>query len=98
MYKRGVFRLGIKHDVCECVYSCAYAKLGTRRNREIFSIYAQIQFGTNARGDYKYQFSRNIQRDIQLRHAQNRQRAARELRAEFIKFTAPFPWRGIMPD
>lgn len=44
---------------------------------------------TNARGDYKYQFARNIQRDIQLRHAHNRQRAARELRAEFIKFTAP---------
>lgn len=64
-------------------------EIGNARHREIFSIYAQIQFGTNTRGDYKYQFARNIQRDIQLRHAHNRQRAARELRAEFIKFTAP---------
>lgn len=70
------------------VHSCTYAKLETRGTDKIFSIYAQIQFGTNARGDYKYQFAQNIQHDIQLRDAHNRQRVARELHAEFIKFTA----------
>lgn len=69
----------IKSDICECACSCAaYARLETRGEPRIFSIYAQIQFGTNARGDYKYQFAQNIQRDIQLRDTHNRQRAARE--------------------
>jgi len=49
-------------------------EIGDTQNREIFSIYAQIQFGTNARGDYKYQFAQNIQHDIQLRNAHNASR------------------------
>lgn len=49
-----------------------------RGTARIFSIYAQIPFGTNARGNYKYQFAQNIQRDIQLRDTHNRQCAARE--------------------
>lgn len=65
-------------DVCECAYAAA---LKRNWNREIFDIYAQIQFGTNARGDYKYQFVQNIQRVIyNFRTRRNRQRAARELR------------------
>lgn len=79
---------------------------GDAENREIFGIYAQIQFGTNARGDYKYQFAQNIQRDIQLRDARNkrahrgrrkdalmekqREREREDAHTEFIKFTAVF--------
>lgn len=73
----------------KCVYRCAYAKLGIRGIEKFSAFMRKFNSETNARGDYKYQFARNIQRDIQLRHARNRQRAAGELRAEFIKFTAP---------
>lgn len=38
-----------------CAYSCALYREHATPNREIFHVYAQIQFETNARRDYKYQ-------------------------------------------